>query len=176
MDLTALPQRLTELRRDRRLSKAALARAAGIYRGVLIEIEGGGRAKVYLAAVVHLALALKVRPSTLLRGWATVPPPSNDRPMDAEVFDREVRAILRAERKRRGIGAKLAASIAGVQQPWIVRVETGMFARINLDSLVRLCEGLEIDLIDQIIVPAEIRALEDRHGHQHQDEDHPVVG
>ena len=178
MDLTALPKRLTALRRHRKLSKAALARAAGIYRGVLIEIEGGGSATVYLGAVVALALALGVRPSTLLRGWTgTIPAAGSfDPPMNLEVFDVEWRRRLRAERKRRGLGAKAAASFAGVQQPWLVRVETGVFARVNLDSLVKLCNGLEIDLIKDIIVPAETAALEDRHGHQHQDEGHPVVG
>lgn len=177
MDLQGLSHRIAELRDARGLSKAALARAAGMDRGVLIELEAGSRAKLYLSAVVDIARALQVRPSALLRGWTTLPGPVAGEPMNPAVFDRVVRDRLRSERKRLGFGAKTAASLSGVQQPWLVRVETGLFLRINLETLHAYCTGLEIDTLDDIIVPAEVSALEDRHGrHGSTEEDDSLVG
>lgn len=58
--------RLAELRADRNMSKAGLAKASGVRRATIIELEKGRPTRVALDVLERLAKALEVEPGELL--------------------------------------------------------------------------------------------------------------
>lgn len=176
--------RIHDLRRRARLSKRKLATLAGVWRGVL------DHPPEHLSTVVHLAVGLGVRPSSVFRSGDPVPMKldqpyrgaGDGRPpwpvilteaVLAERFaahmDREVRRRLYEIRAGLGIGVKRAAALGGVESSWVVRAENATTKKIDLRILAAYVGGLGVDLVKGVLEPAEKAVLEVEHG-QHDDE------
>jgi hypothetical protein len=67
-------------------------------------------------------------------------------PTDYAELDRRVRANLRSIRRSLGHGTKRLAELADVPQTWLVRIESGEIAMLDLVRLERAAGALEVPL------------------------------
>lgn len=70
-----------------------------------------------------------------------------DHPEYSEL-DQLVRRRLRAWRYTAGLGTPSLARLAGIDQPWLVRIESGEYKRLDLVRIGRVCSALERELAD----------------------------
>lgn len=153
----ALAQRMTGIAGPGRSSQSAC-------RTRIQELEAGGGDRLNLRDLAEIVYALDGRVEEVLgtgprrgRGHGhrepTRPPP------DIDVLEREVRGRLRQQRIGKGWGVKRTARAARVDTAWLTRVERGVKQRVDLVRIARVCTVLDLDLVEDIVGPAE-RAAE----------------
>lgn len=140
-------RRLARVRVLRGYTLRQVAADAGLNINTVRAYEKALHKHVYLDTLMLLCSHYNVSMVAIIEGWKG-DPPAYEKPED---LDGGVRRRLRAARGTRGTPS--VSGEAGVDQPWLVRIESGEYKRIDLSRLRRLAAVLGVSMTHHLLFP-----------------------